>query len=108
MSVKGHGREIGGTIVVVVLVLWLILPSAPPQTVGEVVEAADQPESVLAAIRLIKNRVNIDEIDRQPASYDGGGRNLFHYGVIKPPPPSPEELEPGSGLAATRISNHKG
>ncbi len=26
-------------------------------------------------------------------SYDLGGRNLFQYGAIRPPPPSPEELE---------------
>lgn len=26
-------------------------------------------------------------------TYDLGGRNLFQYGTIKPPPPSPEELE---------------
>src|SRR5262245_57074699 len=27
------------------------------------------------------------------APYDMGGRNLFQYGVIKPPPPTPAELE---------------
>ncbi len=26
-------------------------------------------------------------------TYDLGGRNLFQYGTIRPPPPSPEELE---------------
>jgi hypothetical protein len=26
-------------------------------------------------------------------AYDQGGRNIFQYGVVKPPPPSPAELE---------------
>ena len=48
-------------------------------------------------------------LTQQPGDYDGGGRNLFDYGRIAPPPPTPEELARRARLAEeARLAGREG
>ena len=92
MSLKGHTREIVLGVILVIVAVWLLRPAAP--------EPGDDAEAVARAVRaeVTGLKAKYEDIDialltKDASSYDGGGRNLFDYGVIQPPPPSPEELE---------------
>lgn len=91
MTLKGHVREVVlGAILVVVLFL-LFRPSAPEAPVA-LDTPPDQKQTDLAAVL---PRIADPEFGRlavRGGEYGGGGRNLFDYGEMKPPPPSPEEV----------------
>lgn len=69
-----------------------LLPGAPALSAGSLTpppEPETKPLNDLNAVVTVKAA----GILGGAAAYDMGGRNLFQYGVIKPPPPSPAELE---------------
>ena len=92
MSLKGHTREIVLGVTLVMVAVWLLRPAAPEP--GDDAEA--QARAVRAEVTVVKAKyeeIDIAALAKKQSDYDGGGRNLFDYGVIQPPPPSPEELE---------------
>lgn len=104
MSLKGHIREIVLGAVLLVIVFWYFSPSAPPPAEEGEQDEAKTEDLLLEAIRRIRGAGEVAEMIRNVDSYDGGGRNLFDYGVIKPPPPSQEELD---RLAAERAAREE-
>jgi len=92
MNLKGHMREVVLGVVLVALMFYLFLPSAPQAEDLSPEDEARKAVSITAANILAGPDVDLALLTQQPGDYDGGGRNLFDYGVIKPPPPSAEEL----------------
>jgi hypothetical protein len=92
MNLKGHMREVSLGVALVALLVYLFLPSAPASDPPSTEEEARKKVSGTAASILQGPDVDLALLTQQPGNYDGGGRNLFDYGVIKPPPPTPEEL----------------
>ena len=92
MSIKGHLREIVLGIGFLVIVLWYFSPSAPPLPGEDAAKAAEEGDALLALVDRLPPLDNLDAMLRKGGEYDGSGRNLFDYGVVKPKGPSPEEL----------------
>ena len=92
MSAKGHAREIILGIALMVFVLWYFSPTAPPLVggTGESGEAVEDPLRWM--IDRLQQGGDLEALVQVAGTYEGGGRNLFDYGVIKPPGPTPEEL----------------
>lgn len=101
MNLKAHVREIVlGSILVVVLFL-LFRPSTPaPREVLE--KAAGEKQVDLASVVQRIADPGFNRLGVPGSDYDGGGRNLFDYGVVKPRPPSPEEVARMQAEAAGR------
>jgi type IV secretory pathway VirB10-like protein len=101
VNLKAHTREIVlGAILIVVLFL-LFRPSAPEPRLALDEPATEKKDDPMDVLRRIGNP-DFTRLTDPGESYDGGGRNLFDYGVIKPPPPSPEEVARMQAEAARR------
>jgi hypothetical protein len=95
-----HRRELvlGGVLVAVVAVFFYLRAGSGPGGVplDEAVMATEPPQAVsraigqLASVRLPS--VLLDRLQEAKAPYDPTQRNIFRYGNIPPPPPTPEEL----------------
>jgi hypothetical protein len=90
MKIKEHLFKIILGFVLVILVIWFFRPV--PRPGPDPAEAADRALVERALMALQSPKPDLDGLGGQAGDYDGGGRNLFDYGVIKPPPPSAEEL----------------
>ena len=99
MSLKGRMREIVLGVILVAALFYLFLPSAPQA--GDPSEDDQGRQAVTGTAASILNGPDVDLalLTQQPGDYDGGGRNLFDYGRIAPPPPSAEELARRARLA---------
>jgi hypothetical protein len=93
VNLKGHTREIvlGG--VLVALLFYFLMPAAPIEDTSSV--DGDGTSPVIGGARTLLDAPDVDLalLTQQPGEYEGGGRNLFDYGRILPPPPSQEELD---------------
>jgi hypothetical protein len=90
MNLKGHTREIVLGLMLVVLVAYFLWPTVPGDA-QDTVEGGGGGRA--GAVVLNSPDVDLALLSMQPGEYRGGGRNLFDYGKIQPPPPSAEELE---------------
>jgi len=100
LDFKKHRREmiLGGVLVTVVAVFFYVRAgSSGAGAAGEdVILATEPPQAVaralsqLASVRIVG--VILDRLQESKAPYDPTQRNIFHYGNIPPPPPSPEEV----------------
>lgn len=92
MTLKGHMREVVMGVGLAALLLYLFLPSVPEM--GDLSEDARRRQALTGTAASILDGPDVDLalLTQQPGDYDGGGRNLFDYGRIMPPPPSAEEL----------------
>lgn len=99
MSLKGHTREIVLGVLLVAALVYLFLPSAPQA--GDLSAQDEDRQTVTGTAASILNGPDVDLalLTQQPGDYDGGGRNLFDYGRIVPPPPTEEELARRARLA---------
>lgn len=74
-------------------VVYVQVSGQPLLPVGIPTEPPPEPDtSKLAALKEVAN-VKAGGMLAGAPEYHLGGRNLFQYGVFKPPPPSPAELE---------------
>jgi hypothetical protein len=92
MNLKGHMRELVLGVALVALLFYLFMPSVPQG--GDPGADGEERKAVTGAAASILDGPDLDLalLTQQPGDYDGGGRNLFDYGHIAPPPPSAEEL----------------
>jgi len=97
---KKHRREIllGGVLVAMVAAFFYLRAGSPGDgaVAEEAILATEPPQAVaralsqLASVRITS--VMLDRLQDAKAPYDPSQRNIFNYGNIPPPPPSPEEL----------------
>jgi multidrug efflux pump subunit AcrA (membrane-fusion protein) len=97
VSLRGHTREIVLSFFLVVLLFYLFRPATPPAA-----PAAESPKADAKQADPVKEVAVIQRLSGAAGEYQGGGRNLFDYGVIQPPPPSPEEVARAQAEAAKR------
>src|SRR5207249_1343134 len=93
---RKHQRELvlGG---VLVTVLYMRAGSAEGGVAADPsIFATDPPPAVAQAIGKLGSvkipNVLLDRLQEAKAPYDPSQRNIFRYGNIPPPPPSPEEV----------------
>lgn len=92
MSLKGHTREVVLGVSLVALLFYFFMPSAPPGS--DLSPDSEERRAVTGTVASILNTPDVDLalLAQSLGDYDGGGRNLFDYGRIVPPPPSAEEI----------------
>ena len=97
---KKHRREmiLGSVLVAVVAVFFYYRAgsSGAGPAAEEAILATEPPQAVARALSQIASvkimGVMLDRLQESKAPYDPTQRNIFHYGNIPPPPPSPEEV----------------
>ncbi len=95
-----HRREIIlGGVLVAALAAFLYMRLRPADAGGaaeEAVLATEPPQAVAQRVSQLSSAkitsVLLDKLQEPRAPYDPSQRNIFRYGNIPPPPPSPEEL----------------
>ena len=93
MNLQGRKREILLGAILVAVLFWAFRPSAPQPAIQEERKGEKKGGAPsFPAIWQMVPDVDFTSLTAQAGEYQGGGRNLFDFGVIKPPPPSPEEL----------------
>ena len=101
MAFTAHRREIVMGSVLVIAAFWLLRPPAAPVLPEEVAAETAKEGDPLDEVRRIP-RVDPERLAEGAGEYQGGGRNLFDFGVMRPPPPSPEELAQMAAAEAER------
>lgn len=91
MKLRGHPREIALALILAAVLFWLFRPVPPSEATPPRDGDAEGVERALQTLQVPGVDLALLSVQR-PGEYEGGGRNLFDYGVIKPPPPSAEEL----------------
>jgi len=99
-GLKKHRRELvlAGVLLAVVVVFFYLRVGAPGPGKGEgdPVLVTSSPPSVAKTLSRLSSvklpGVMLDRLGENLARYDPTQRNIFRYGNIPPPPPSPEEL----------------
>ena len=97
---KKHRREmfLGGVLVASAAVFFYLRAgsSGAGAAAEEAILATEPPQSVARALSQLASvkitGVILDRLKESKAPYDPTQRNIFNYGNIPPPPPSPEEL----------------
>jgi hypothetical protein len=100
LDLAKHKRELllGGVLVSVLATFFYLRAGSGSEgiTLEQAVLATEPPQAVTRAIGQLSSvklpSVLLDRLQESRASYDPSQRNIFRYGNIPPPPPSPEEL----------------
>ncbi len=100
LSFKKHRREVllGGVLVALVAVFLFLRAgsSGEGSPEEEAILATEPPQAVVRALSQLSSvritSVMLDRLQEAKAPYDPTQRNIFRYGNVPPPPPSPEEL----------------
>src|SRR6058998_3437707 len=99
-DLKKRRREIGlGGALVLVLSVFLYPRAGGPASgsaAGDIMLVTGPPAAVAKAMAQISSvkipGVLLERMDDDKVTYDPSQRNIFRYGNLPPPPPSPEEL----------------
>jgi hypothetical protein len=100
LDLKKHRREaiLGGVLVSLIAAFFYLRAGSGEGgiTPEQAVLATDPPQAVSRAIGQLSSvklpSVLLERLQEARAPYDPSQRNIFRYGNIPPPPPSPEEL----------------
>jgi len=95
-----HRREmiLGAVLVAIVAVFFYLRAGSGGEggVTEEVIMATEPPQAVSRAIGQLSSvklpSVLLERLQEAKAPYDPTQRNIFRYGNVPPPPPSPEEL----------------
>jgi len=99
-DLKKHRREmiLGGVLVAAVAVFFYLRAgsSGGGAAAEDAILATEPPQAVARALAQLSSvkitSVMLDRLQDAKAPYDPSQRNIFNYGNIPPPPPSPEEV----------------